>query len=293
MDEFIREKKQKTIKNKIYIEGIGLHSGKTAKMEIHPADVDTGINFLRSDVSPHELIKGDYRSVQNTMLATSLVHNGIEIKTVEHLLASLSGLHIDNVLIKISGSEIPILDGSSEVFTREILKSGIVEQDKPRKYLLVKKEISVYLNDSYSKFIPYDGSVFKFRISYGNKVIDNTPNFAKFDLINDKFEEKISLARTFGFEHEINHLQKEDLIKGGSLDNAIVVSKNEILNESGLRIDDEFVIHKILDAIGDIYLSGYPIIGLYDGYKSGHRLNNMLLRKLMADEDNYEIITFS
>jgi UDP-3-O-[3-hydroxymyristoyl] N-acetylglucosamine deacetylase len=282
---------QKTINKKIKIKGIGLHSGKESKVEIIPSDINTGINFIREDVSPNEQIKGLFYNVQNTMLATSIVHNGIEIKTIEHLLSALSGLHIDNAVIKVYGPEIPILDGSSKIFIEEILKAGIKIQEAKRKYLRIKKEVIVRQDDSYAKFTPYEGSKFSFGINYNNKAIDATPSEATFILKESNFIEEISNSRTFGFEKEIEHLKKEKLILGGSLDNAIVVTDNGILNEDGLRREDEFVKHKILDAIGDIYLSGYPILGAYDGYKSGHRLNNLLVRKLMTtDPDNFEII---
>lgn len=283
--------KQKTIRNKIFIEGIGLHSGKNCQMEIEPAEANTGVNFIRYDVSPTEKIKGLYNNVQNTMLATSIVKNGIEIKTIEHLFSALSGLHVDNVLVKVHGPEIPILDGSATVFVEKIKEAGIVEQNAVRKYLRIKKTVLVKQEDAFAKLSPYEGTKFTFRIDYNNKFIDKTPSVATFIFEGENFIDEISKARTFGFENEINHLQKENLIMGGSLDNAILVGEDRVLNESGLRMPDEFVRHKILDAIGDIYLSGYQILAEYDGYKSGHRLNNLLLRQLMSDPENYEIVT--
>ncbi len=283
--------KQRTIKRNIIINGIGLHSGKKSKIEILPASENTGVNFIRYDVSPNELIEGKYYNVQNTMLATSIVHNGVEIKTIEHLFSALSGLYIDNVLIKVHGPEVPILDGSAKIFVEEILKAGILEQKANRKFIKVKKEIFVKQDDAFAKLTPYDGSKFNFRINYNNKIIDQTPSEVSFILSEDNFISDISNARTFGFEREIEHLKKENLILGGSLDNAIVVTENGILNKDGLRRHDEFVKHKVLDAIGDIYLSGHQILGAYDGYKSGHRLNNLLVRKLMTtDPDNFEIV---
>lgn len=283
--------KQKTIKNKIFIEGIGLHSGKICQVEIDPAPVDSGINFVRYDICPNEKIKGLYNNVQNTMLATSIVKNGIEIKTIEHLFSALSGLHIDNALIRVHGPEVPILDGSATIFVDKIKEAGVLEQSKVRKYLKVKREILVKQDDAFAKLSPYDGTKFNFRIDYNNKFIDKTPSVATFIFEGENFIEEISSARTFGFEKEINYLKKENLIMGGSLDNAILVGEDYVLNEDGLRMPDEFVRHKILDAIGDIYLSGYQMFAEYDGYKSGHRLNNLLLRKLMSEPENYEIIT--
>lgn len=283
---------QRTLKSPVKINGVGLHSGANCQIEILPDEANSGINFIRLDICPNERIKACYNNVQNTMLATSIVKNGIEIKTIEHLMAALSGLKIDNALIKVYGSEIPILDGSSKIFIDEILKVGILEQADKKKFLKVKKNIEVRYDDSFATLKPYNGSIFNFMISYNNVVVQNTPNVAEFDLINESFEDLISVARTFGFENDINYLKKENLIMGGSLDNAIVVGETSILNNNGLRMKDEFVKHKILDAIGDVYLSGYQILGFYQGYKSGHGLNNKLIRKLMLDDGNFEIISF-
>lgn len=283
--------KQRTIKNIIHIKGVGLHSGKDCEIEIHPSEENTGINFVRMDISPHKIIKATYRNVQNTMLSTSIVDDGIEIKTIEHLFSAFAGLKIDNALVKIFGSEIPILDGSSRIFVDEILKSGIVVQEANRFYLKIKKDIKVYVDDKFAEIKPYDGTRFEFRISYNNAYINNTPNIGFFDEKENSFINDVSVARTFGFQYEIDYLKKENLINGGSLENAIVVTEDNILNKTGLRIPDEFVKHKILDAIGDMYLLNYPILGMYYGYKSGHQLNNLLARKIMNDPSNYEIVS--
>lgn len=283
--------KQKTIKNPILIKGVGLHSGKECILEILPSDVNTGIQFIRVDVCPQQRIAAIYKNVQNTMLATSIVKNGIEIKTIEHMFAAFSGLKIDNALVKINGPEIPILDGSSKEFVEKILESGILIQKENRRYLKIKKKVSVSQDDATASLEPYNGSKFSFKINYNNVFIDKTPNTAVYIQSDESdFIEQIADARTFGFEKEINYLKELNLIIGGSLDNAIVVQDDSILNNNGLRMNDEFVKHKILDAIGDIYLSGYPIIGAYEGYKSGHRLNNELLRALMSDPENFEIV---
>ena len=281
---------QHTICNIIKINGIGLHSGKECFIEIHPSSENTGINFERMDISPPKIIKATYKNVQNTMLSTSIVDDGIEIKTIEHLFSAFAGLKIDNVLVKIFGSEIPILDGSSKIFVEKLLKSGIKEQNSKRFYLKINKHIKVVVNDKFAEINPYNGTRFEFRISYNNAYINNTPNIASFDFKKDNFEKDVSIARTFGFQYEIDFLKKENLINGGSLENAIVVAENNIINKGGLRIPDEFVKHKILDAIGDMYLLNYPIVGMYYGYKSGHQLNNLLARKIMSDPDNYEIV---
>lgn len=283
--------KQKTIKKPVTIRGIGLHSGKTTKMEIHPAGENFGVKFIRMDVSPNECIDAYYNNVQNTILATSVVHNGIEIRTIEHFFSALFGLEIDNILVKVYGPEIPILDGSSQVFVDELSKVGIKEQNEDRVFIRILKEVEVHDEDKWAKLIPYEGTKFDFEIDYKNKYIDKTPSFTSYEFGIDHYGNDISTARTFGFEKEINYLKKENLIMGGSLNNAIVVGDDHILNETGLRMEDEFVKHKILDALGDIYLLNHQIIGLYSGFKSGHRLNNLLLRKLMSDETNYEFTT--
>lgn len=283
--------KQKTIKKPVVINGIGLHSGKNTKMEVFPAGENFGVKFIRMDVSPNECIDAYYNNVQNTMLATSVVHNGIEVKTIEHFFSALFGLGIDNVLVRVYGPEIPILDGSSQVFIDKLLESGIETQSEDRVYIKILKEVTIKDEDKVATLKPYEGTKFEFEIDYKNDYIDATPSYAVYEMGINDFVEDVSKARTFGFEKEINYLKKENLIMGGSLENAIVVGDNNILNEGGLRTKDEFVKHKILDAIGDIYLLNHQIIGAYYGVKSGHRLNNKLLRKLMNDESNFEFVT--
>ncbi len=284
---------QSTIKREISISGIGLHSGKKVNMKIKPAEADSGVCFVRTDVAPKEIIKAFYNNVENTMLATSIVQNGIEIKTIEHFFAALFGLKIDNVLVEVSGSELPILDGSSKVFIDEIKNAGIVKQNARRKYIRILKNVSVREGDKIARLSPFEGTKFVFDIKYDNKFIDSTPNRYSYEDGVNSFEHEISNARTFGFNNEINFLKKENLIKGGSLDNAILVDDDKILNDTGLRMKDEFVKHKMLDAMGDLSLLNYQILGEYYGFKSGHRLNNQLLRMLMSDESNYEIVELS
>ena len=283
--------KQRTISEVVKISGIGLHSGRDAVMEIHPAGVDFGVQFLRMDVSPTEGIRGSYCNVENTVLSTSVVNNGIEVKTIEHFFSALFGLGIDNVLVKIYGSELPILDGSADEFYRKMEKAGIKEQSKDRVYIEILKEVFVNDKGKEAYLLPHNGTRFEFTIDYGNAYIDKTPSEAVYDFERDSYKDVVSVARTFGFEREINYLKEQNLIRGGNLANAIVVGEDYILNEGGLRLENEFAMHKILDAIGDMYLINHQFIGVYKGNKSGHRLNNKLARELMSDKNNFKYTT--
>jgi UDP-3-O-[3-hydroxymyristoyl] N-acetylglucosamine deacetylase len=279
---------QKTINTTIRLKGIGLHSGVVSTLTLKPAPVNSGILFIRTDVEPEKTIEGLYYNVQNTMLTTALIKDNIEVKTIEHLYSALAGLSIDNLIIEIEGPEIPIMDGSSRPFIFAIQSAGIQLQTEKRKLVRVKKEISVTEDDKLATLKPYNGSKATFEIQYNNKMIDATPQIAVFDSSIDSYTHAISRARTFGFEKDIEALKKQNRILGGSLDNAILVNDDEILNADGLRLSDEFVRHKLLDAIGDLYLLGHQIIGEYYGFKSGHTLNNRLIRALMADKDAWE-----
>lgn len=279
---------QRTINTSISLKGVGLHSGVESKLTLKPAPVNSGIQFIRTDVEPEKTIEGLYYNVQNTMLTTALIKDNIEIKTIEHLYSALAGLAIDNLIIEIEGPEIPIMDGSSRPFIFAIQAAGIRNQDQKRRMVSVKKEISVTEGDKIAILKPYNGSKATFEIQYNNKMIDATPQIATFDADVDSYTHVISRARTFGFEKDVEALKKQNYILGGSLDNAILVNDDEILNVDGLRLNDEFVKHKLLDAIGDLYLLGHQIVGEYYGFKSGHTLNNRLIRALMADKDAWE-----
>lgn len=282
--------KQKTIHNSITLTGKGLHSGVNARLTLKPANENTGIVFIRKDVNPEKMIKGIYYNVQNTMLTTALIEDGVEIKTIEHLYSALAGLAVDNLIIEIEGTEIPIMDGSSTPFIFAIKSAGLKLQDAKRKFVKIKKEIKVVEEDKIALLKPFDGTKATFEINYNNKLIDSTPQKAEFNSKTDSYLHTISRARTFGFEKDVEILKQKNCILGGSLENAILVGENSILNKEGLRIKDEFVKHKLLDAIGDLYLLNYQIIGEYYGFKSGHTLNNKLLRSLMEDNDAWEFV---
>ena len=281
---------QQTIEDSIFVKGIGLHSGKGVELKLEPAEVDNGIKFIRVDSKKNNIIEAIWSNVSETLLSTTISNeHGLKISTIEHLMSALSGLHIDNLNIYINAAEVPIMDGSSRPFVDMIEKIGIKEQNKKRKFLNVKKIIEVSINNSSAKIIPNHQFSIDFEIDFPSQLVSKQS--CQLQLINGNYKTDISAARTFGFEKDVEHLRSNGLALGGSLDNAVVVGENEILNKDGLRYTDEFVRHKILDSIGDLYLAGSPIIGYFYGNKSGHYLNNQLLRKLFSDETNYEYVT--
>ena len=280
-------RQQHTLAAAVCLSGIGVHSGAKAEMIIAPAPVNHGIIFVRSDVD--QMIAADFKNVSATQFCTVLKSGDTEISTVEHVLAALRGLGIDNALISVSGPEVPILDGSAEPFIKAIDAMGIVEQSAPRRVLRVLREVRVGDEKAYARIAPAPASEFEFQIDYPGTAI-GTQRF-EVRLINGNFRHDIAAARTFGLRSDVAKLQDMGLARGGSLDNAIVVDGDEILNDGGLRFDDEFVRHKVLDAIGDLYLAGAPILGRYQGHRAGHTLNNQLLRALFADERNYALET--
>ena len=280
---------QQTIKETISVSGIGLHSGKQVKMKLVPAEVDQGVKFIRSDIKNDNVIDAIWSNVSETVLSTTISNQSkLKISTIEHLMSALSGLHIDNLTIYINASEVPIMDGSSRPFVDLIENVGIEIQNKKRKLLNVKKTIEVKNDKSSAKIIPNNQFSIDFEIDFPSHLVSRQS--CQLQLINGNYKSDIAAARTFGFEKDVAHLRSNGLALGGSLDNAVVVGENEILNKEGLRYTDEFVRHKILDSIGDLYLAGSPIIGYFYGNKSGHHLNNQLLRKLFSDESNYEYL---
>ena len=280
---------QQTIKGSIFVKGIGLHSGKDVELKLEPAEVDDGIKFIRVDSKKNNIIEAIWSNVSETILSTTISNaHGLKISTIEHLMSALSGLHIDNLNIYINAAEVPIMDGSSRPFVDMIEKIGIKKQNKKRKFLNVKKIIEVSINNSSVKIIPNNQFSIDFEIDFPSQLVSKQS--CQLQLINGNYKTDIAAARTFGFEKEVEHLRSNGLALGGSLDNAVVVGENEILNKDGLRYTDEFVRHKILDSIGDLYLAGSPIIGYFYGNKSGHYLNNQLLKKLFSDESNYEYL---
>ena len=280
---------QQTILNSISVKGIGLHTGNLVQLTLEPAAVDNGIKFIRVDKKNDNVIEAIWSNVSETVLSTTISNSyGVKISTIEHLMSALSGLHIDNLNIYINANEVPIMDGSSKPFVEMIEEIGIKQQSKKRKLLNVKKSIEVSENNTSVKIVPNNQFSIDFEIDFPSKIVSKQS--CQLQLINGNYKTDIAAARTFGFEKDVKYLRSNGLALGGSLDNAVVVGENEILNKDGLRYTDEFVRHKILDSIGDLYLAGSPIIGYFYGNKSGHYLNNQLLRKLFSDETNYEYI---
>ena len=282
-------KKQQTIANNLYFSGIGLHSGKKANINIQPAKINNGINFIRTDLEKDNIIKALWSNVSSTNLCTTISNkSSVSVSTVEHLMSALSGLHIDNVDILIDGPEVPIMDGSSLPFVEILENNGFIKQEIDRETIVIKKEVSVSKEDSFAKILPNSQFSINFEIDFSSHLINKQA--CKLQLVNGNYKSDISSARTFGFEKDVDYLRANGLALGGSLENAVVVGEKNILNKEGLRFDDEFVRHKILDSIGDLHLAGKPIQGYFYGNKSGHFLNNQLLRKLFSDTSNFEII---
>jgi UDP-3-O-[3-hydroxymyristoyl] N-acetylglucosamine deacetylase len=284
--------KQRTLKNTIRASGLGLHSGKRVFLTLHPAHAGTGIIFRRVDVTPVAEIPALAENVVETKLSTTLMSGGVCVSTVEHLLSALAGFGIDNLKIDLTGDEVPILDGSAAPFVFLLQSAGIVEQCEPKKFVRVKKVVEVEHEGKSVRFSPYEGFKLTFEISYDHPLFKSNFNIATFDLSSTSFVQEISRARTFGFLREYDSMRAQGLAKGGSLANAIVIDEYKILNKGGLRYEDEFVKHKILDAIGDLYLMGGNLLCEFDAFKSGHTLNNASLRELIAQEDAWELITF-
>ncbi len=284
--------KQRTLKNTIRATGVGLHSGKKVYLTLKPAPIDTGIIFCRADLDPLVEISARAENVGETTLSTTLKKDNVRIDTVEHLLSAMAGLGIDNARIELSCSEVPIMDGSAGPFVFLIESAGLEEQQAPKKFIRIKKEVSVEENGKKATFLPFDGFKVSFEIDFDHPAFKNHTQSATIDFSSTTFVKEVSRARTFGFMREIEYLRSKHLTLGGSLDNAIVVGDDGVMNEDGLRYEDEFVKHKILDSIGDLYLLGHSLVGEFIGYKSGHALNNKLLRTLLSQPDAWEMITF-
>jgi len=285
--------KQRTIASPVKTVGIGLHSGRKATLTIKPAPVNTGIQFVRIDTPGQALVPATALAVCDTRLASVIQKDGVKVSTVEHLLSACAGLGLDNLLIEIDGEEVPIMDGSAASFLFLIESAGIAEQEAPRQFLVIKKNIEVREGDKLARLEPFFGFKLDFTIDFKHPAVDKTGQRFVVDFAEHAYRSEIGRARTFGFAHEVEALREMGLARGGSLDNAIVLDEHRILNNEELRYDDEFVRHKILDAIGDLYLIGHPIVGAYLAQKSGHALNNALLRKLLEDPSAYEIRSFA
>lgn len=285
--------KQRTLKQSIKVTGIGLHSGKKVTLTLRPAPVNTGVIYCRTDLDPMVSFPADPNAIRDTMLCTCMINDdGVRISTVEHLNAALAGLGIDNIIIEVDAPEIPIMDGSASPFIYLLLDAGIEEQSAEKKFIRVKKAIRVEDGDKWAEFKPYSGFRLDFTIDFNHPAIGKDVTNYKLDFSSQAFVQQISRARTFGFMKDIEYLQGQGLALGGSLDNAIVLDDYRILNEEGLRFKDELVRHKLLDAIGDLYMAGYNIIGDFKAYKSGHGLNNKLIRALLADQEAWEFVSF-
>ena len=280
---------QQTLAKPIVIQGVGLHSGVKVKIKLIPAEADYGIKFLRTDLKQNNFINAIWSNVSNTQLSTTISNNfGVSVSTVEHLMSALSGLHIDNVKIEIDGPEVPIMDGSSKNFVELIDENSLKILNKTRKIIKIKKKIKVEKDDSSIELSPNNQFSIDFQIDFPSPLISKQS--CQLQLVNGNYKSDIASARTFGFEKDVDRLRSIGLALGGSLDNAVVVGDDKILNSEGLRFKDEFVRHKILDSIGDLYLAGSPIQGYFNGNKSGHYLNNLLLKTLFSNSENYEYI---
>ncbi|MCK2182642.1 UDP-3-O-acyl-N-acetylglucosamine deacetylase [Halomonas getboli] len=284
--------RQRTLKNVIRATGVGLHSGKKVYLTLRPAPVDTGIVFVRTDLDPEVQIPASADSVTDTTLCTALSKDGVKVATVEHLMSALAGLGIDNAYVDVSAPEVPIMDGSAGPFVFLIQSAGIAEQNAAKKFIRIKREVVVRDGEKEAIFLPHQGFKVSFAIDFDHPVFEAQKQSAVVDFSTTSFVKEVSRARTFGFMRDLEYLRSNNLALGGSLDNAIVVDDYRIVNEGGLRYDDEFVKHKVLDAIGDLYQLGHSLIGEFRGVKSGHALNNQLCRALMANQDAWEIVTF-
>lgn len=283
---------QRTLKNTIRASGIGLHSGQKVLMTVRPAPVDSGIVFQRVDLDPPVDIRALATNVGDTMLGTSLMNGDVRISTVEHLLSAFAGLGIDNAVIEVNAAEVPIMDGSAGPFVFLLQSAGIEEQTKAKRFVRVKRSVRVTDGDKWAQFEPFEGFKVNFEIEFDHPSFDRRTSTASMDFSTTSYLKEISRARTFGFMRDLETMRARNLALGGNLDNAIVLDDSKILNEDGLRYEDEFVKHKILDAIGDLYLLGHSLIGEFSGHKSGHALNNRLLRTLIADASAWEEVTF-
>jgi UDP-3-O-[3-hydroxymyristoyl] N-acetylglucosamine deacetylase len=283
---------QRTLRNVIRATGVGLHSGEKVYMTLRPAPVDHGIVFRRTDLDPEVEIPARADLVTETMLCTGLSRDGGAVMTVEHLLSALAGLGIDNAGIELSAPAVPIMDGSSGPFVFLLQSAGIVEQDAPKRFIRITRPVEVRDGDKVARFEPHEGFKLDFTVQFDHPAIPASASRAVVDFSTTTYVKEVSRARTFGFMRDLEFMRERNLGLGGSMDNAIVLDEYRVLNEDGLRYADEFVRHKILDAVGDLYLAGHAIVGAYVAYKSGHALNNKLVRALLAEQASWELATY-
>jgi UDP-3-O-[3-hydroxymyristoyl] N-acetylglucosamine deacetylase len=284
--------KQRTLKNMIRATGVGLHTGTKVYMTLRPAAAHTGIVFRRTDLTPPVEIKGEPYSVGDTRLSSCLEKDNARVFTVEHLMSALAGLGIDNAYVDLSAPEVPIMDGSAGPFVFLLQSAGIEEQNAPKRFVRILRPVEVIEGDKWVRFEPYSGFKLTMGIDFAHPVFDKAQQSVTVDFSTTSYIKEVSRARTFGFMQDVETLRAQGLALGGSLDNAIVMDEYRVLNTDGLRYEDEFVKHKVLDAIGDLYLLGHPLIGAFSGHKSGHALNNRLLRQLLEDKPSWEFVSF-
>jgi UDP-3-O-[3-hydroxymyristoyl] N-acetylglucosamine deacetylase len=284
--------RQRTLKTTVRATGVGLHTGEKVAMALRPAPIDTGIVFCRSDLSGNPAIPARALNVTNTTMATVIEKDGARVSTVEHLMAAFAGLGIDNAFVDVSAEEVPIMDGSAGTFVFLLQSAGIEEQAAPKRYLRVLKKVEIAQGDKKVSVEPFNGFKVGFTIEFSHPVFDASTTRVEIDFADVSFIREISRARTFGFMQDVEAMRSKGLGRGGSLDNAVVIDDFRVLNVDGLRMDDELVKHKALDAVGDLYLLGRPLIGAFYGHKSGHALNNLLARKFLADASAWEEVTF-
>ncbi|MDO8311512.1 MAG: UDP-3-O-acyl-N-acetylglucosamine deacetylase [Sideroxyarcus sp.] len=284
--------KQRTLKTTVQATGVGLHTGEKVFLTLRPAAIDSGIVFRRVDLPHPADIRAEAHAVHDTRLSTCLEAHGTRVATVEHLMSALSGLGIDNAIVELTSSELPIMDGSAGTFIFLLQSAGLVEQPAAKKFMRIKKSVEIRDGDKWVRFDPYNGYKLCFTINFAHPVFANTKQSVTVDLGEHSYIKEVSRARTFGFMQDVENMRAQGLALGGNLDNAIVMDEYRVINPDGLRFEDEFVKHKVLDAIGDLYLLGHPLIGAFSGYKSGHALNNALCRALLADESAWEFVTF-
>ncbi|MBA4709798.1 UDP-3-O-acyl-N-acetylglucosamine deacetylase [Aquitalea aquatica] len=285
---------QRTLKQAISATGVGLHSGERVKLTLLPAAPDTGIVFRRTDLPESEDVKAEPALVNDTRLSSTLVTaTGVRVGTIEHLMSAFAGFGIDNLIVEVTAAEMPIMDGSAAPFIYLLQSAGVVEQTAPKRFIRVKQPVEIVEGDKWVKLEPMDGFKITLSIEFNHPAFNLAPQKVTIDFASSSYLDEISRARTFGFMHEVEYMRQHGLGLGGSLDNAIVIDDEYVLNPEGLRFPDEFVRHKILDAIGDLYIVGHPLIATFSGHKSGHALNNKLLRKLLDTPDAWEYVSFT
>lgn len=284
--------KQRTLKSLVRAKGVGLHTGQMVNIALRPAQPDTGIVFRRVDLATPVDIPARADLVGETRLSSCLVHQDVKVYTVEHLMSAMAGMGVDNAYVDLDGPEVPIMDGSAAPFALLIQQAGLQEQAAPKRFLRVKRALEVREGDKWARLEPYEGLRLSFSIVFNHPVIDKTSQSVSVDFAETSYLKEIARARTFGFMHDVERLREDGLALGGGLDNALVLDEYRLLNADGLRFADEFIRHKVLDAIGDLYLLGRPMLGAFSAHKSGHALNNRLLRALVADASAWEMASF-